>query len=346
MRALALDGVGGLERLAVRELPDPELRSPDDVRIRVRTAALNHLDLLVADGLPGVDYRFPHVIGCDAAGVVDAVGPAVRSVAPGDRVMVNPGLSCGACAACLEGEESLCRTFRVLGEHVSGTIADLVVVPEANLARMPEKMPWDRAAAFSLATLTAWRMLTTRTMLRAGESVLIWGIGGGVAQAALQIAKLLGGYTIVTSGTARKLEAARGLGADALLDHSRSDVVAEVKKLTDGRGVDVAVDSVGEQTWPQTLRALKRGGRLVTCGATSGPKVELDLRRLFWHQWSILGSTMGSRREYREIVRLAARGHLWPIVDQVVPLDRAIEAFGRLASGEHFGKLVIEVSNG
>ena len=345
MRALALDGVGGLERLAVRELPAPDLSAPDDVRIRVRAAALNHLDLFVTRGLAGVEYRFPRVVGCDAAGVVDAVGPAVRSVAPGDRVMVNPGLSCGVCPACLEGEDSLCRTFRILGEHVSGTVAELVVVPEANLARVPEAMPWDRAAAFSLATLTAWRMLASRALLKPGETVLIWGIGGGVAQAALQIAKLLGAYTIVTSGAPHKLEAARGLGADAVLDHAREDVVAEVKRLTEGRGADVVVDSVGERTWPQTLRALKRGGRLVICGATSGPKVELDLRRLFWHQWSILGSTMGSRREYREIVRLAGLGRLWPIVDRVVPLEDATSAVMRLANGEQFGKLVIEVSH-
>ena len=345
MRALALDGVGGLERLAIRNLPDPPLRAPDDVRIRVRAAALNHLDLLVADGLPGVDYQFPHVVGCDAAGVVDAVGPSVTTVGPGDRVMVNPGLSCGSCPACLEAEESLCRTFQVLGEHVSGTMAELVVVPEANVARVSDAMPWDRAAAFSLATLTAWRMLTTRAVLRPGETVLIWGIGGGVAQAALQIAKLLGGFAIVTSGAAHKLEAARRLGADAVLDHGNVDVVAEVRRLTDGRGADVVVDSVGEKTWASTLRALKRGGRLVTCGATSGPRIELDLRRLFWHQWSLLGSTMGSRREYREIVRLAGQGRLSPIVDRVVPLENAIDAFSRLASGEQFGKLVVEVSH-
>jgi len=346
MRALALDGVGGIERLAVRELPAPELGAPDSVRIRVRAAALNQLDIFVVRGLPGVEYHFPHIVGCDAAGVVDVVGPAVRSVAPGDRVMVNPGLSCGTCPACLEGEDSLCRTFRVLGEHIPGTIAELVVVPEANVARVPDAMPWDRAAAFSLGTLTAWRMLTTRALLRPAEVVLIWGIGGGVAQAALQIAKLLGAYTIVTSGTPRKLEAARALGADAGLDHARQDVVAEVKRLTDGRGADVVIDSVGERTWPLTLRALKRGGRLAICGATTGPKIELDLRRLFWHQWTILGSTMGSRREYREIVRLAGLGRLWPVVDSVVPLEAAVNAVTRLATGEQFGKLVIEVSHG
>jgi NADPH:quinone reductase-like Zn-dependent oxidoreductase len=344
MRALALDGVGGLDRLAVRQLPEPEISAPDEVRIRVRAAALNRLDLFVAEGLPGVEYRFPHIVGSDAAGVVDAVGPAVRSVAPGDRVMINPGISCGTCQACLEGEDAVCRAFRVVGEHLPGTIAELVVVPESNVARVPATMRWDQAAAFSLATLTAWRMLTTRAQLKPAESVLIWGIGGGVAQAALQITKLLGAYAIVTSGSSEKLAAARALGADAVLDHTREDVVAEVKRLTAGRGADVVVDSVGERTWPHTLRALRRGGRMVTCGATTGPKVELDLRRLFWHQWTFLGSTMGSRREYSEIVRLAGVGRLWPVVDSVVPLDHAADAVARLAGGEQFGKLVVEVS--
>src|SRR5262249_48845425 len=252
MRALALDGVGGLDRLAVREVAAPELAKPDDVRIRVRTAGLNHLDLFVANGLPGVEYRFPHVVGCDAAGVVDAVGSAVRSVTPGDRVMINPGLSCGTCQACVDGDETLCRSFRIIGEHVPGTITELIVVPEANVARIPARMGWDQAAAFSLATLTAWRMLTTRAQLKPGEAALIWGIGGGVAQASLQIAKLLGAFAIVTSSKAAKLEAARAMGADATLDHTRDDVVAEVKRLTAGRGADVVVDTVGERTWPLT----------------------------------------------------------------------------------------------
>ena len=344
MRALALDAIGGIEHLAVRDLPEPGVQRADDVRVRVRAAAFNHLDLWVAGGLPGPELPLPHIVGSDGAGVVDAVGPAVRSVAPGDRVMINAGLSCGGCEACLGGDEPLCRNFRVIGEHTAGTAAEYVVVPEANLARVPEGMPWDRAAGFSLVTLTAWRMLTTRAGLRPGESLLIWGIGGGVAQAALQIAKLIGAYAIVTSGSPEKLEAARALGADAVLDHSRGDVVAAVRELTAGRGVDVVVDSVGQATWEKSLRALRRGGRLVTCGATTGPSVSLDLRRLFWHQWTLLGSTMGSRREYREIVRLAALGRLWPVVDRVVPLDEAVDALRRLAAGQQFGKLVIEVA--
>jgi NADPH:quinone reductase-like Zn-dependent oxidoreductase len=344
MRALALDAMGGIEHLAVRDLPQPAIQRADEVRVRVRMAAFNHLDLLVANGLPGLELQLPHIVGSDAAGVVESVGPAVRGVAPGDRVMINAGLSCGACEACLGGEEPLCRSFRLLGEHTSGTAAEYVVVPAGNLARIPEGMPWDRAAAFSLATLTAWRMLTTRASLRPAESVLIWGIGGGVAQAALQIAKLIGAYTIVTSGKASKLDAARELGADAVIDHSSSDVVAAVRERTAGRGADVVVDSVGQATWDKSLRALRRGGRLVTCGATSGPSISLDVRRLFWNQWTLLGSTMGSRREYREIVRLAGLGRLWPVVDRVVPLESAADALRRLAAGEQFGKLVIEVS--
>jgi NADPH:quinone reductase-like Zn-dependent oxidoreductase len=344
MRALALDAVGGIEHLAVRDLPEPAIQRADEVRVRVRMAAFNHLDLWVANGLPGLELQLPHIVGSDAAGVVESVGPAVRGVAPGDRVMINAGLSCGACEACLGGEEPLCRSFRLLGEHTSGTAAEYVVVPAGNLARIPEGMPWDRAAAFSLATLTAWRMLTTRASLRPAESVLIWGIGGGVAQAALQIAKLIGAYTIVTSGKASKLDAARELGADAVIDHSSSDVVAAVRERTAGRGADVVVDSVGQATWDKSLRALRRGGRLVTCGATSGPSISLDVRRLFWNQWTLLGSTMGSRREYREIVRLAGLGRLWPVVDRVVPLKSAADALRRLAAGEQFGKLVIEVS--
>ena len=344
MRALALGAVGGLEHLAVRELPRPELEAPNDVLVRVHSAALNRLDLFVAEGLPGAALTFPHVVGSDGAGIVESVGPGVRQVRPGDRVMFNPGLSCGRCPACVAGEESLCGSFGVLGEHRSGTAAEYVALPVENLAAVPPEMPWAEAAAFSLATLTAWRMLTTRAGLRSGESVLIWGIGGGVSMAALQVARLLDARAIVTSGSDAKLEVARGRGADAGINHATADVVAEVRRLTGGRGADVVVDSVGQARWQESLRALRRGGRLTVCGATTGPVVSIDLRRLFWHQWSLFGSTLGSRREYAEIVRLAHQGHLWPLVDRVVPLAEGPAALARLSRGEQMGKLVIEVA--
>ena len=344
MKALTLTAVGGPEHLRVRELPEPAIQSPDQALVRIHAAALNRLDLFVADGLPGVNYSFPHVMGSDGAGTVVELGSAVAGVRPGDRVMLNPTVSCGKCPRCLQGEESLCASLQVLGEHRSGTAAEYVVVPADNLAKIPPAMPWPQAAAFSLAALTAWRMLVTRGRVQAGETVLIWGIGGGVALAALLIARHLGARTIVTSSSDAKLEIARSLGADLTLNHRAVDVGAEARKATAGTGVDAVVDSVGEQSWQHSLRSLRRGGRLLVCGATTGPMIGLDLRRLFWHQWSILGSTLGSRREYAEIVRLAGEGKLWPIVDQVVPMAEALAAVGRLKRGEQVGKLVIEVA--
>ncbi|HUF34596.1 MAG TPA: zinc-binding dehydrogenase [Gemmatimonadales bacterium] len=313
--------------------------------VRIRAAALNRLDLWMATGLPNVTPAFPFVVGSDGAGVVEQAGPEAGHWRAGDKVMINPGLSCGRCPACAEGEESLCREFRLLGEHVPGTAREYLVVPASALAPVPEGMPWAQAAGFSLVTLTAWRMLVGRARLRAGETTLIWGIGGGVSLAALQIVLLLGGRAIVTSGTDAKLETGRRLGAAAGFNHHRDDVVAEVRRLTDGRGADVVVDSAGERTWTDSLRALRRGGRVVVCGATTGPSASFDLRRLFWHQWSVLGSTMGSRREYAEIVRLAHQGRLWPVVDRVVPLSDGAAAYRRLQQGEQTGKLVLEVSS-
>jgi NADPH:quinone reductase-like Zn-dependent oxidoreductase len=220
-----------------------------------------------------------------------------------------------------------------------------VVIPAANLAPVPDAMSWAEAAAFPLATLTAWRMLTTRAAVRAGETVLVWGAGGGIAQAAIRVAVHLGARVIAASGSDAKLAIARRLGAAETINHATQDVVAEVKRITGRRGADVVVDSVGEQTWPVSLRAIARGGRLVTCGATSGPMVQLDVRRLFWHQWTILGSTMGSRREFAEVTALAQEGKLRPVVDRVVPLGEGVSAFQRMARGEQAGKLVIEVSS-
>ncbi len=345
MKAMVLTGTGGLEHLAVADVPEPAPPGSGEALVRIHSAALNRLDLFVAEGLPGTTLEFPHVLGSDGAGVVERVGPDVSTVHPGDRVMIHPGISCGHCPACAMGEESLCSKLCVMGEHRGGTVAERVVLPAGNLAPVPPAMPWDQAAAFSLATLTAWRMLTTRARLAAGETVLIWGIGGGVAMASLQVAVLLGARAIVTSSADRKLAVALQEGAAATINHATADVPAEVKRLTGGLGADVVVDSVGEQTWQKSQRALRRGGRLVVCGATTGPIVSIDLRRLFWHHWSLLGSTLGNRREYAEVVRLAHEGKLWPVVDLTVPLEEGCSAVERLYRGEQTGKLVIEVAS-
>lgn len=312
--------------------------------MRVHAAALNRLDLWVADGVPGVRYQFPHQMGSDGAGTVEAVGPAVEGLAPGDRVLINPGVSCGRCEWCQDGEQPLCPGFGVLGEHRPGTLAERVVVPARNLAPVPDGMGWAEAAALPLATITAWRMLVTRAALRPGETVLIWGIGGGVALAALQVARLAGARVIVTSSSEAKLARALELGADHGINHRTADVSREVRALTGRRGADVVVDSVGRETWEQSLRALARKGRLVTCGGTSGHELALDVRRLFWYQWTILGSTMASDAEFRAVVDVAGRGRLRPLVDTVFPLARWREAFARLAEGAQMGKIVIEVA--
>lgn len=349
MKAYVMREHGDLSKLEVADVPAPEISGPRDVKIAIRAAALNHLDLFTLRGLPGLTLSFPHVPCGDGAGVVDSVGGEVTRVKPGDRVMINPGLSCYACDYCLAGEHSLCVRYRLLGEHVPGTLGEYVVVPEQNVLHVPEglspEVSWAEAAAFSLVTLTAWRMLMTRAKVRPGETVLIWGIGGGVSITAVSIAKLAGAFVVATSSSDAKLAVAKKMGADAVLNHNDVDVPREIRKLTKKRGADVVVDNVGEATWEQSLRSLGRLGRLVTCGATTGHKVVTDARRLFWNQYTIMGSTMGSATEYREIVRLLGQGHLRPKIDSIVPLERAMEAFQKMEAGEQMGKLVVSVSS-
>lgn len=344
MRALVINAHGGLERLEYRtDVPEPQLQQPTDVRVRVRAAALNHLDLFVVGGLPGVVITAPWVLGADATGEIDQVGSAVRDVAAGDRVIINPGISDRSCDYCLAGEQSLCVHFGILGEHHQGTLAEYVVVPSANVRRIPRAITDISAAAFTLATLTAWRMIVTRARVRSGEHVLIQGIGGGVALAALHICKSLGATVWVTSRSDEKLARARSLGADETINSANTDVGREVRARTGRRGVDVVVDSIGKATWAHSLGALARGGRLVTCGATSGPMVETDVRRLFWNQWSILGSTMGNDAEFDAIAAELSAGRLFPEIDRVFELTEGQQAFARLEDAAQFGKIVVTI---
>jgi NADPH:quinone reductase-like Zn-dependent oxidoreductase len=350
MRALVLRGHGDVSMLEVTDVPAPELSGPGDVRIALRAGALNHLDLFTMKGLAGLRLHFPHVLGGDGAGVVESVGAGVTAVQPGDRVLFNPGVSCYACEQCLAGEHSQCIRYQLIGEHLPGTLAEYIVVPQQNVARIPTPpdphppVSWAEAAAYSLATLTAWRMLHTRAKVQPGETVLIWGVGGGVGSIAVSIAKLLGASVIVTSSSDEKLKVAREMGADVTLNHDAVDVAQEVRQVTDKRGADVIVDNVGEATWERSLLALGKGGRLVTCGATTGAKVVSDVRRVFWNQYTIMGSTMGSAADYADIIRLLGEGTLRARVDSTFPLERGVEALERLRDGKQMGKIVVEVS--
>src|SRR5512134_3286287 len=342
MRAVFIESHGGPEVVRIGELPDPE-PGPGQVRVRVVAAALNHLDLWVRAGIPGIDQTFPHVLGADGAGVVDAVGPGVNDVTPGDEVYIQPGLFCGHCEFCLAGDESLCVRFRLLGEHVSGTLAERVVVPAVNVYRKPRGLDWSRAAAFPLAYQTAWRLVLTAGGLRAGESVLIHGVGGGVASAALQIAKYAGALVYVTSSSADKLDRAIGLGADVAIDYTRESVPNKIRELTGRRGVDLVVDNVGKSTWSDSIECVRRGGRIATCGATSGNDAVTPINRVYWKQISIHGSTMANRREFRLIARLVEGRRIDPLIDVEIPFEEAPAALDRMASGDQFGKIVIRI---
>ena len=341
MRALTISAHTGLDAIELRtDLPVPE-PAPGMVRVRIKAAALNHLDVFMLSGLPGVSITPPWILGADGAGFIDAVGAGVVSVKVGDPVVINPGISDRTCEYCIAGEQSLCVHFRLLGEHLPGTMAEHIVVPATNVRVIPGGIPMETAAAFTLSTLTAWRMLATRANVGPDDDVLIWGIGGGVAQAALQIAKQWGARVWVTSGSDEKLERARSLGADETINHRTTAVGKEVRSRTGKKGVSVVVDSVGQSTWEQSLIALGRSGRLVTCGGTSGPSVQTDVRRLFWNQWTIMGSTMGNDHEFDAVTAELAAGRLLPVIDSSFDLDDGKSAFARMAEGAQFGKIVV-----
>lgn len=343
MRAVTISAHGGVDQLEYRtDLPVPE-PSTGQVRVRLTAAALNRLDVHMLGGLPGISIVAPWIMGADGTGVIDALGAGVESPAVGETVVINPGISDGTCEFCRAGEHSMCVRFGLLGEHLPGTLAEYVVVPARNVLPVSDRVPAEGAAAYTLATLTAWRMLVTRAKVGPDDEVLIWGIGGGVALAALRIAKDRGARVWVTSGSDEKLGWARELGADETLNHRTMKVGKEIRARTGKRGVTVVIDSVGQATWTESLIALGRGGRLVTCGGTSGPEVVTDVRRLFWNQWTIMGSTMGNDAEFAAVVAEFRAGRLNPVVDSVFELENGKAAFERLASGEQFGKIVVRI---
>lgn len=339
MRAAYFRTHGGPEVLEVGEAPEPVVAA-GTVIVDVRAVALNHLDLWVRRGIPGLELEMPHIGGSDVAGVVREVGAGVEGWAPGDRVAVNPTLWCDECDTCARGEHPLCRSFRILGEHVRGGAAERVRVPARNLFALPDDLSFTRAAAAPLVYQTAWRALQ-RGRLASGDTLLVTGASGGVSTAAVQIGRHLGARVLAITSGPENVRRVEGLGADAVIDRLQVDLVPEVRRRTDGRGVEVVLDSVGEAIWTDCLRCLAPGGRLVTYGATTGAAASLDIRHVFWKQLEVIGSTMGSREEFEEVMQLVAAGALEPVVDAVLPLDRIAEAHRRLEAGEVFGKLVL-----
>jgi len=340
MKAIFFRQHGDADVLEYGELPEPKLLS-NSVLVRVKAVALNHLDIFVRKGWLGLSLEFPHVPGSDVAGVVERVGSEVSDLKVGEAVLVNPGLSCGHCERCLLGEDNLCRSYKSLGEHVRGGYAELVAVPRQNILPKPSNLSFEQAACVPLTFLTAWTMLVRKAQVKPGETVLVHAAGSGVGSAGIQIAKLLGATVITTASTQEKLNRGKELGADYLINYAQTDFLKEVKKITQRRMVDVVFEHVGTDTFEKSVASLPYGGRLVTCGATTGYEAKLDLRVLFYKQISLLGSTMGSKGDLFRILELVQQGRLRPVLDRVLPLQKAAEAQRQLESRAHFGNVVL-----
>jgi NADPH:quinone reductase-like Zn-dependent oxidoreductase len=340
MKAVRFYEHGGPDRLRYENAPDP-VPGPGEIVVRVKACALNHLDLWERTGLPGVLIPLPHISGSDIAGIVESVGPGVQRVKPGDKTLVNPGLSCMQCEHCYQGNDNQCREYSVLGYLSDGGYAEFVKIPAVNALPYPGEIPFSDAAAVPLVFMTAWHMLSTRCAIRPGEDVLVLGAGSGVGSAAIQIAKLFHARVIATAGTDAKMEKARTLGADHVINHSRQKIRDEVREITDKRGVDIVFEHIGAVTWQDSVSCLARHGRLVTCGATTGFDVRLDLRHLFAKEIAILGSYMGSKHELLQVLKFVREGLLHPVVSEALPLKDAARAQQMMEAREHFGKIVL-----
>jgi NADPH:quinone reductase-like Zn-dependent oxidoreductase len=340
MKAIIFSEHGGPEVLRYTEVQEPRI-SAGEVLVRVRACALNHLDLWVRRGLPGVSIPLPHIPGSDIAGEVAKVGEMVTRVKVGQKVLLAPGLSCGQCPQCLAGADNTCRRYTLIGYMVEGGCAEYVKVPEVNVVPIPGDLSFDEAAAVPLVFLTSWHMLIARAKLQPGECALVLGAGSGIGSAAIQIAKLIGARVIATAGSEEKLAKAKTLGADEVINHGKQSIADEVKKLTDRRGVDVVFEHVGTATWDASVASLAPNGRLVTCGATTGYEAKLNLRVLFSRHISILGSYMGSKAELYAVLQLIGERKLHAVIDRTLPLAQCAQAHELLEHREQFGKIVL-----
>jgi len=331
---------GSPEVLKYEDVPDPRIKA-NQILVRVRACALNHLDLFVRAGIPGMKFAMPHISGCDIAGEVLETGDLCERVKPGWRVLLSPGLSCRQCDQCMAGRDNFCRRYTIFGYGVDGGDAELLAAPEWTAIQIPDDLSFEEAAAVPLVFLTAWHMLVGRAHLRLGEDVLVLAASSGVGSAAIQLAKLHRCRVIATAGSEAKMAKAKELGADHVIDHYTQDISAEVKKLTGKRGVDVVFEHVGEATWSKSLESLAPAGRLVTCGNTTGWDVKLDLRFLFSKQWSLLGSFMGTLGELHQVLKFVFRKELKPVIDKVYPLSEIRAAHERLEHKEQFGKVIL-----
>jgi NADPH:quinone reductase-like Zn-dependent oxidoreductase len=340
MKAVVLRQFGGPEVLEHVDLPDPE-PGPGQVLVRVKACALNHLDMWIRQGLPAYGTTLPHIPGSDVSGVIERLGPGVTHLKAGSRVVLAPGMACGHCGFCRDGRDNLCDTYSIRGTNSPGGYAGLTVARAVDVIPAPEALSFEEAAAYPLVFLTAWHMLAGRAKLQEGETVLVHAAGSGVGHAAVQIAKYLKATVYTTVGSDAKIPKAKALGADEVINYKKDDFEAKVKALTSGRGVDVVFEHIGPETWERGLRLLGKGGRLVTCGATSGPSVPLDLRFMFSRQLTVLGSRMGTRAELDLVTGLVGAKTLRPVVDTAFPLAEARAAHERMAGRDVFGKLVL-----
>ncbi|MFX0020909.1 MAG: zinc-binding dehydrogenase [Candidatus Hermodarchaeota archaeon] len=345
MKAAYISNHGSLDNIQIGEVDDIKIGS-NDVLIETHFAALNHLDLFVIKGWSGLNLRMPHVIGADGSGVVKEIGSEVSTIKIGDKVTINPGISCGKCEKCLSGKQVLCKKFTIKGEHEWGTFAEFFKMSEINVLKIPNAFPLDKAAAAPLTFLTAYRMVKTLGKASSGDFIFIHGAGGGVSSAAVQIAKYFGAKVIATTSSSEKIEKTKKLGADYVINYKEMKDYSQYvyKELTKRCGIDIVIDNVGKATFNNSIRLLKPGGRLITCGATSGPNIEINLANVFWKHLQIKGTTMSNQNEFRAVMKLIFDGELTPIIDSVFPLDRVKDAERYLSEGKQFGKVLLNVS--